>query len=74
MTFFLSANCTLKLHFKTNGVKKGVNKGVNRGYNDSAMNKEEITRIKELKQKIKALPKGYISTKNIGGSIYYYHQ
>lgn len=38
------------------------------------MNKEEITRIKELKQKIKALPKGYISTKNIGGSIYYYHQ
>ena len=38
------------------------------------MNKEDIERIKELKEKIQSLPKGYISTKNIGGSIYYYHQ
>jgi len=38
------------------------------------MNKETIEKIKELNDKINELPKGYISTKNIGGNIYYYHQ
>ena len=38
------------------------------------MEKETITRINELTTEIEKLPKGYISTKNIRGNIYYYHQ
>ena len=38
------------------------------------MEKETITRINELIKEIEKLPKGYISTKNIRGNIYYYHQ
>lgn len=38
------------------------------------MDKELINRIKELKEAINKLPKGYISAKNIGGNVYYYHQ
>ena len=38
------------------------------------MKKEIIERINELTKEIAVLPKGYISTKNIGGNVYYYHQ
>ena len=38
------------------------------------MDKEIIDQIKELTEQIANLPKGYISTKNIRGNIYYYHQ
>ena len=38
------------------------------------MDKVLIERINELKKEINKLPGGYISTKNIRGSIYYYHQ
>ncbi len=38
------------------------------------MKQLELNRIKELKEEINKLPKGYISIKNIGGNIYYYHQ
>ena len=38
------------------------------------MKLEEIERIKELRKEINELPKGYISKKEIGGNIYYYHQ
>ena len=38
------------------------------------MNKDVFEKIKELNKKIASLPKGYISVKNIGGNIYYYHQ
>ena len=38
------------------------------------MDKEVIKKIKKLKEEIKKLPKGYISSKHIGGNIYYYHQ
>lgn len=38
------------------------------------MDKIVITRINELKKRIEELPSGYISTKTIGGNIYYYHQ
>ncbi|MCR5185100.1 MAG: excisionase [Bacilli bacterium] len=38
------------------------------------MKQETINKIKELNERIKQLPKGYISIKNIGGNIYYYHQ
>ena len=38
------------------------------------MEKETIARINELIKEIEKLPKGYISTKNIRGNIYYYHQ
>lgn len=55
------------------GVKKGVNKRVNKGYND-VMYKEVIAKIKALRAIISTLPDGYISKKNIGGNIYYYHQ
>lgn len=33
-----------------------------------------FNKIKELTEQIKKLPKGYISEKKIGNSIYYYHQ
>lgn len=38
------------------------------------MKQETILKIKELSERIKKLPKGYISTKSIGGNIYYYLQ
>lgn len=38
------------------------------------MEKTIIERINELNSQISKLPKGYISTKTIGGNIYYYHQ
>ena len=38
------------------------------------MNKEDILKEKKLKEAIKKLPRGYISTKNVNGNIYYYHQ
>lgn len=38
------------------------------------MKQEDINKIKELTERIRKLPKGYISTKKIGGNIYYYHQ
>ena len=38
------------------------------------MNQEKAQRIKALTDKINELPKGYISIKNIGGNVYYYHQ
>ena len=38
------------------------------------MNKDIIERTNELIEEIAKLPKGYISVKNIGGNIYYYHQ
>ena len=38
------------------------------------MNQERIARIKALRDEISSLPKGYISTKTIRGSLYYYHQ
>ena len=38
------------------------------------MKQLELKRIKELKEEINKLPKGYISIKKIGGNVYYYHQ
>lgn len=38
------------------------------------MKKENIEKIRTLKNKIKELPTGYISKKNINGNIYFYHQ
>ena len=38
------------------------------------MNKEQLDKIYSLKEQIDRLPNGYISTKNIKGNVYYYHQ
>ena len=38
------------------------------------MDEKTLNKIKELTEQISKLPKGYISTKNIGNSVYYYHQ
>ena len=38
------------------------------------MNQEKVKAIKEIKERINKLPKGYISIKEINGNIYYYHQ
>ena len=38
------------------------------------MNQDTINKIKELTERIKKLPRGYISTKTVRGNIYYYHQ
>lgn len=38
------------------------------------MNQEQIEKITTLKEKIKSLPKGYISFKVIGDHVYCYHQ
>ena len=59
---------------------KGVNTGYNIGDNlgdkrGGKMKKQEcLTRIEELTKEIDLLPKGYISKKEIGGKIYFYHQ
>ena len=37
-------------------------------------NREQLRRITELTEQIAGLPKGYLSKKNIGGKVYYYHQ
>lgn len=38
------------------------------------MKQDRLNKIKELNERLKQLPKGYISTKVINGHIYYYHQ
>ena len=38
------------------------------------MENETLKRLAELTSRIKELPKGYISEKTIGGTVYYYHQ
>ena len=38
------------------------------------MEEKTFNKIKELTEQINKLPKGYISAKNIGNSVYYYHQ
>ena len=37
-------------------------------------NREQLRRSTELTEQIAGLPKGYLSKKNIGGKVYYYHQ
>lgn len=36
--------------------------------------REQLRRITDLTEQIAGLPKGYLSKKNIGGKVYYYHQ
>lgn len=55
---------------------KGVNIGYNSGYKrgDKMTREECIMRIEMLTKQIEDLPKGYISTKEIDGKKYFYHQ